>query len=96
MRWRRFSKFYIDDYLVAAACLCLIGDLIIQHFMFNWGKLWVELGICMGEGLLMILGCLGMTDMANASKSDMINMMKVGGSLDNPDVSHRMLTVRYR
>ncbi|KAE8418017.1 hypothetical protein BDV36DRAFT_295599 [Aspergillus pseudocaelatus] len=55
VRWRRFSKFYVDDYLVAAACLCLIGDLIIQHFMFNWG----------------------MTDMANASKSDMINMMKM-------------------
>ncbi|OGM42006.1 hypothetical protein ABOM_009502 [Aspergillus bombycis] len=55
VRWRRFSKFYIDDYLVAAACVCLIGDLIIQHLMFNWG----------------------MTDRANASKSDMINMMKM-------------------
>ncbi|KAE8350046.1 hypothetical protein BDV28DRAFT_47932 [Aspergillus coremiiformis] len=37
VRWRRFNKFYVDDYLVATACLCLIGDLIIQHYMFNWG-----------------------------------------------------------
>ncbi|KAF7591557.1 hypothetical protein BBP40_001437 [Aspergillus hancockii] len=37
VRWQRFNKFYVDDYLVAGACLCLVGDLIIQHFMFNWG-----------------------------------------------------------
>ncbi|KAE8151689.1 hypothetical protein BDV25DRAFT_138612 [Aspergillus avenaceus] len=55
VRWRRFNTFYIDDYFVAASCLCLIADLAIQHLMFNWG----------------------MTEMATASKSDMINMMKM-------------------
>ncbi|KAE8379359.1 hypothetical protein BDV26DRAFT_291381 [Aspergillus bertholletiae] len=55
VRWQRFSKFYIDDYLVATACLCLIGDLIIQHIMFN----------------------LGMSDMGNASKDDIVSMLKL-------------------
>ncbi|KAE8388447.1 hypothetical protein BDV23DRAFT_185375 [Aspergillus alliaceus] len=55
VRWQRFSKFYVDDFLVGTACLCLIGDLIIQHLMFNWG----------------------MTDMGNASKDDITNILKM-------------------
>lgn len=30
--------------------------------------------------VLIVLCCLGMTDMANASKSDMVNMMKVSAA----------------
>jgi hypothetical protein len=43
------------------------------------------------------LRLLGMTDMGNASKQDIINMMKVGGGLDNLVIQlHRVLTVGYR
>ncbi|KAA8645162.1 hypothetical protein EYZ11_006693 [Aspergillus tanneri] len=37
IRWRLFKRFYVDDYLLAIANLCLICDLVIQHYMFNLG-----------------------------------------------------------
>ncbi|KAL4818894.1 hypothetical protein BDW67DRAFT_194410 [Aspergillus spinulosporus] len=37
VRWRLLKRLYIDDIFVALAALCLIGDLVIQHYMFNQG-----------------------------------------------------------
>ncbi|KAL4777800.1 hypothetical protein BDW60DRAFT_174048 [Aspergillus nidulans var. acristatus] len=37
VRWRLLKRLYIDDIFVALAALCLIGDLAIQHYMFNQG-----------------------------------------------------------
>ncbi|CBF70516.1 uncharacterized protein ANIA_05943 [Aspergillus nidulans FGSC A4] len=37
VRWRLLKRLYIDDVFVALAALCLIGDLAIQHYMFNQG-----------------------------------------------------------
>ncbi|OOF99289.1 hypothetical protein ASPCADRAFT_127840 [Aspergillus carbonarius ITEM 5010] len=37
VRWRLLKKLYLDDCFVVAAALCLIGDLAIQHYMFNLG-----------------------------------------------------------
>ncbi|KAI9925433.1 hypothetical protein ASPWEDRAFT_52103 [Aspergillus wentii DTO 134E9] len=37
VRWKKFQTFYVDDYLLTVACACLIGDLGIQHYMFNLG-----------------------------------------------------------
>ncbi|KAL4743802.1 hypothetical protein BDV11DRAFT_60615 [Aspergillus similis] len=37
VRWRLLKRLYLDDIFVALAALCLIGDLAIQHYMFNQG-----------------------------------------------------------
>ncbi|KAJ5746972.1 uncharacterized protein N7511_008668 [Penicillium nucicola] len=49
------KRLYLDDLFVCLAAMCLIGDLAIQHYMFNQG----------------------MSDMANATAVEMINMMKM-------------------
>ncbi|KAL2817638.1 hypothetical protein BJX63DRAFT_102974 [Aspergillus granulosus] len=55
VRWQLLKRLYIDDMLVTLAILCLIGDLVIQHYMFNQG----------------------MSDMANTTITEKINMMKM-------------------
>ncbi|KAL5340253.1 hypothetical protein BJX70DRAFT_128170 [Aspergillus crustosus] len=37
IRWRLWKRLYLDDLFVALAAMCLIGDLGIQHYMFNQG-----------------------------------------------------------
>ncbi|KAL4877959.1 hypothetical protein BJY04DRAFT_230234 [Aspergillus karnatakaensis] len=37
VRWRLLKRLYLDDFFVTLAALCLIGDLAIQHYMFNQG-----------------------------------------------------------
>ncbi|RAL07945.1 uncharacterized protein BO97DRAFT_408677 [Aspergillus homomorphus CBS 101889] len=37
VRWRLLKRLYLDDFFVTVAALCLIGDLAIQHYMFNQG-----------------------------------------------------------
>ncbi|KAL4979890.1 hypothetical protein BDW66DRAFT_156939 [Aspergillus desertorum] len=37
VRWRLLNRLYLDDIFVTLAALCLIGDLAIQHYMFNQG-----------------------------------------------------------
>jgi hypothetical protein len=37
MRLRRFGKLALDDYFIILALCCLIGDLGIQHHMWNLG-----------------------------------------------------------
>ncbi|PYH44660.1 uncharacterized protein BP01DRAFT_383231 [Aspergillus saccharolyticus JOP 1030-1] len=37
VRWRLLKRWYLDDLFVTVATLCLIGDLVIQHYMFNLG-----------------------------------------------------------
>ncbi|RAK70969.1 uncharacterized protein BO72DRAFT_505219 [Aspergillus fijiensis CBS 313.89] len=37
VRWRLLKRLYLDDLFVTVAALCLIGDLVIQHYMFNLG-----------------------------------------------------------
>ncbi|KAL4923599.1 uncharacterized protein BDV17DRAFT_276628 [Aspergillus undulatus] len=37
VRWRLLKRLYLDDLFVTLAALCLIGDLAIQHYMFNQG-----------------------------------------------------------
>ena len=32
------KRLYLDDLFVIMAALCLIGDLAIQHYMFNLGR----------------------------------------------------------
>lgn len=74
VRWRLLKRLYIDDVFVALAALCLIGDLAIQHYMFNQGGLTpfpLEIpsaGVNVGAG---------MSDMAHASTENAIRMMKV-------------------
>ncbi|KAL2825101.1 hypothetical protein BJY01DRAFT_230296 [Aspergillus pseudoustus] len=55
VRWQLLKRLYIDDLLVTLAALCLIGDLAIQHYMFDQG----------------------MSEMANTSLTEKINMMKM-------------------
>ncbi|CAG8195479.1 unnamed protein product [Penicillium olsonii] len=55
IRLRLLKRLYLDDLFVTMACLCLIGDLAIQHYMFNQG----------------------MTEMANTTVDQKINMMKM-------------------
>ncbi|KAJ6186432.1 hypothetical protein N7519_007733 [Penicillium mononematosum] len=49
------KRLYLDDLFVVLAALCLIGDLAIQHYMFNQG----------------------MSEMANTTLDEKINMMKM-------------------
>ncbi|KAL4861031.1 hypothetical protein BDV12DRAFT_208446 [Aspergillus spectabilis] len=37
IRWRLLKRLYLDDLFVTLAALCLIGDLAIQHYMFDQG-----------------------------------------------------------
>jgi hypothetical protein len=37
IRWRKLAALAIDDALITLAACCLIGDLIIQHHMWNLG-----------------------------------------------------------
>ncbi|KAH8434432.1 uncharacterized protein LDX57_012079 [Aspergillus melleus] len=37
IRWGLFKRFYVDDFLLTLSALCLIADLVIQHYMFNLG-----------------------------------------------------------
>lgn len=41
VRVRLLKRLYVDDLFVIVAALCLIGDLAIQHYMFNLGR-WFE------------------------------------------------------
>ncbi|EAA57806.1 hypothetical protein AN5943.2 [Aspergillus nidulans FGSC A4] len=73
VRWRLLKRLYIDDVFVALAALCLIGDLAIQHYMFNQGGLTpfpLEIH-CAGVNI-----GTGMSDMAHASTENAIRMMK--------------------
>lgn len=43
VRWRLLKRLYLDDLFVMVAALCLIGDLVIQHYMFNLGMYCLSL-----------------------------------------------------
>ncbi|KAL2795558.1 hypothetical protein BJX66DRAFT_350540 [Aspergillus keveii] len=55
VRWQLLKRLYLDDLLVTLAALCLVGDLAIQHYMFDQG----------------------MSEMANTTITEKINMMKM-------------------
>jgi hypothetical protein len=74
VRWRLLKRLYIDDIFVALAALCLIGDLAIQHYMFNQGGLTSFLQRFTAQASN--IGA-GMSDMAHASTENAVKMMKV-------------------
>lgn len=37
VKWKNFGRLIIDDFLIILAACCLLGDLIIQHYMWIQG-----------------------------------------------------------
>ncbi|CAG8153538.1 unnamed protein product [Penicillium salamii] len=74
VRVRLLKRLYLDDLFVTMAALCLIGDLAIQHYMFNQGE---STGWCNPFGRSQLTFLAGMSDMANSTMDQKINMMKM-------------------
>lgn len=76
IRWGLFKRFYVDDYLLTLSALCLIADLVIQHYMFNLGGL--NGGLPRAHDARTDCNSLtGMSDMSNSTKDETVAMMKV-------------------
>jgi len=37
VKWKNLGRFALDDFLIVLSVCCLLGDLIIQHYMWSLG-----------------------------------------------------------